>query len=208
MTVGLIVLDSQFASRKIQSVVLKSLYPERFARKGSKTDIKKSSLDLHYFELEAAQKAEVAQKLIEHNVICYCSYYYHDGKEKTHQERDKIYRNMVKSCILRALADHEEMNICIAIQGAAQNQRAEFIAELKAVSDTYREYRKVKYSFASNADQGVQLADFYVGATRDYFRGQLFQENYLGAPYSIIEMQVRDLIQEYGGFESQTKARG
>lgn len=163
---------------------------------------------LHYFELEKAQRAAAAAILAAQNITYYCSYYYHDGNEKTHEERAAIYRSMVKSCILSALGDHEEMNISIAVQGAAPAQRSEFLSELKLVAAGYREYRKVKFSFAGNADEGVQLADFYVGATRDYFRSALLGDNRLAIPYGIIEFQVvRDLILETGVFDV-AKARG
>jgi hypothetical protein len=209
MTVGLIILDGQFASRKIQTSILKALYPKRFAEKKSKRGADKS-LMLHYFELEPAQKADVARILAEHNITCHCSYYYHDGKVKTHEERSAIYRSMVRACILSALESHEELDICVARQGAGPEQKSEFLAELRLIPDNCRKkYRKVKFSLGTNAHEGVQLADFYVGATRDYFRSSLLQDGTLATAYQIIEPQVvGDLILESGVLDFAAKARG
>lgn len=208
MTVAMIVLEGQFLSNKIQGLVLKEVFPERFAEKLNKKNKTQPALGLHYCDTALDKKIIAGKVLRSQSITCYAGYYYHDDKPKKHEERFAIYRSMVKTCILQSLEDFVELDITVAAQGGAKEYRAEFLADLQAVVEGFREYRKAKFRLGNNANPGVQLADFYSGAIRDHLIGQMKQEKHLLHAFEIIQEQVRDLTIEAGLEVAALKAKG
>lgn len=199
MTVSLIVLDGQFTCRSIQKAILQALYPKRVAENLSKKDKARPRLGMHYCDINDGDKLAAAQILIKENVRCYMSCYYHDGNLKAHEERFSIYKSMVRSCVLAALDDFDDLDICVAAQGGVSAYKKEFLLELKELPGQYREYRKARFRLESNAHAGIQLADFYAGAVRDFLISQHGQDYILAAAYNIIEVQiVGDIVIEGG----------
>jgi hypothetical protein len=207
MTVSMIVLDGQFACKNIQKSILKELYPKKIAKKQSKKDITKPRLGLHYCDIASNDRLTASRILIERKIDCYASCYYHDGREKHHEERFAIYKSMVRTCILAAFEHHEDLEIYIAAQGGANEYRSEFLAELRLLPEKFRLYRKVKFGLETNAHAGIQIADFYAGAIRDFLLSQLQKQNELAHAYDVIKSQIGEIAIETGPAPGDNKSK-
>ncbi len=195
MTVGLVVLQGQFASNKLRNRISAELTsaPRNENKAGR-------ALQLHYCDMGAEDRTKVAKLLEVEKIHCYASYHYHEG-EKKHEERFQIYTEMLKSCIRRCLVDYESLEIVLAAQGGANSYRADLLRDLEDIEDEMRQkrlYRKVRYDMKTNANSGIQIADFYAGTVRDYFIGQLTENTDLANHYSIIENHYVELIIQPG----------
>lgn len=200
LSVSLVIFSGQFVGRKIRQNILKELYPQQMAQQKKARDRSKV-LGLHYCDIRHEDRLAAGKLLQGNNIDCFSACFYHDGNEKTHEEKFAIYTSMVKSCIGDSLEYHEDLEICIAAQGGATGYRDTFFDELKGHIGIVSErlgYRKVKLDLATNAHPCIQIADFYAGAVRDFLRSQILDNPELAAPYELLEKQIRDIKIEPG----------
>jgi hypothetical protein len=125
---------------------------------------------LHYIDMTLDQMRTVAGRLAQAKVTVFTAHHWHKG-DKTHPERFDIYKELVKICIRKAFDQHRELVICIAQQGGAPKYEREFCAQLRELPEEFTRsgsYRKADIKLLSGVKPGIQLADFYVGAVREF----------------------------------------
>ncbi len=194
MALALIVLEGGFTAAKIHKHLIASLNPKYV---DSKKVGGKAKPALHYADMSKEHKRTSGLVLASYSVDCFASYYYHDGSEKTHEQRHSIYSNLVKNCVSQAFHVYDELEIGIAQQGDWQSYATNLVSELQgAVTTLSRRYqfKKANFDFLSAAKPGIQLADYYVGAVRGHLLKH--KDESLGDAYELIQNQVRDLAME------------
>ena len=70
---------------------------------------------------------------------------------------------------------HKEMVIAIGTQGGWQGYEREFCRELRLIPEEFTRngnFRKAEFVLLPAVKQGIQIADFYVGAIREFHRSQ------------------------------------
>ncbi len=201
-TVALLLLDGAFSAQRLHKQIIKALFPQS-TKPGRKND--KMSFQLHYSDMTHDQKLTVAEILSKQSIECYTSCFYHDGSEKLHEQRFEIYSSLIRLCLHDALQIHEHLDVIIAQQSNWQTYRGPLLVtldEIVAENSARLGFRKAKFAFESAAKPGVQLADFYAGATRGNLLN--FRDASLGAPFDLIQGQIRE-IRVHGEINSKAK---
>ncbi len=202
MTVALLLLDGAFSAQRLHKQLIKALFPQS-QKHGRSND--KMSFQLHYSDMTHDQKLTVAEILNKQSIQCYTSCFYHDGTEKSHEQRFAIYTSLIKLCLHDALQIHEHLDVTIAQQNNWQSYKAPLVStldEIVAENSARLGFRKAKFAFESAAKPGVQLADFYAGATRANLLK--FRDPSLGAPFDLLQEQIRE-IKVHGEITSKAK---
>jgi hypothetical protein len=203
MLVALVVFEGKNSAEKIHLSALKRAFPESAQKNKDRTNKRQPKLQLHYAELANDRRIAAALSFAQSKIACYASSYWHDGNSKRHKTRFAIYTELVKSCIYRSLEHHDELEVLIAQQGGASYYKRNFLTELRSVPEEYRKdgrFKKAKFELAGTVP-GVQIADFYAGATRDFL---LSQNNVRRKQvYDLLEKQV--LCIETIGYELPSK---
>lgn len=204
MTVAMVVLEGAITGQKIHKEIVTSLYPKYFSKKKPKQKI---DVFLHYAVMNKEQKLAAAGVLAKHPVSCYAACFYHDGNEKSHEERFSIYVRSLKSCLALSFEHFEDLSVTIEIQGGAAGYRQALFASLNEVPDEFTrrgEFRKAKFGLKSGNKPGLQLADFYAGAIRDSLLAH--KDPTLNDPHELIKHQVHEIKVET--YENVAKAKG
>jgi hypothetical protein len=197
MAVALILLDGAFAAQRLHNQLIHELFPQ--SRKLAKMEHANPRVGLHYIDMNMSQKLTVAGILGGQSIQCFTGCFYHDGQEKSHQQRFEIYTSLIKYCLADALESHVHLDVAIAQQGNWMAYRMPLLSDLNEVvlkSAARLGYRKVKFGMQAASKAGIQLADFYAGATRGHLLS--FKDKSLGAPYQLLEHQIRE-IRIHGG---------
>lgn len=173
MSVAMIVLEGANSAQKLHDHVMTALNPKYIQLlkqlKKERTPANKLP-NLHFTDMTAEQKRIAGERLAQAKVTVFSAHHWHDG-DKTHPERFDIYTQLVKICIRKAFEEHKELVIAIAKQGGWQHYERNFCADLRTLPEEFTRsgnYRKADIELLSAAKPGIQLADFYVGAVRDY----------------------------------------
>lgn len=196
MTVALVLFDGAYVAHRLHKELVKQLLPN------------KKNSSLHYADItDKNLKLSVAEVLAMQSVQCFTACFYHDGTEKSHNERFDIYTSLIKLCLADALEIHEHLDVSIAQQGgwntysgALTNELNEIVCEKSARFG----FRKATFSFKPAAKPGIQFADFYAGATRGHLLKH--RDLTLGAPFDLVAHQIRE-IRTYN-FDFSAKAKG
>ncbi|MBP6744253.1 MAG: DUF3800 domain-containing protein [Candidatus Obscuribacterales bacterium] len=191
MTVALIVLEGRFTANNIHKQVLASVYPKHAANKHDKSQNKPS---LHYAHMKKEHLRSSGKILANNNIDCFASCIYHDGSEKPHAERHRIYSKLIANCVFQAIEVFDDLIINIAQQGNWQTYRVDLVNSLQLLISNVSQrgaYKKAKFEFQSAAKPGIQLADFYAGATRGHLLRH--KDASLSDAYDLIAKQVRDI---------------
>jgi hypothetical protein len=132
-------------------------------------------------------KGIVAGRLAESKVTVRTAHHRHQG-EKSHAERFSIYSELIKTCVRSALETHKELIVGVAKQGGWQQYEQEFCASLRLLPEEFTKHgnhRKADFDLLSATKPGIQLADFYVGAVREF----TIDES-VTVPFDLISEQV------------------
>jgi len=186
MIVAMVVLEGRNSAATILSSALQAVFP-RLQQKKEKTQ---RTPDLHYARLSNHHKVAAGVVLGQSKISCYASSYWHDGNRKNHQARFSIYTELVKTCIKSAFEHYDELEILIAKQGGASEYKKSFLAELRVVPEEYSKkysFKKAKFEL-SNVRSGIQIADFYAGATRDFLLS--YKDVNLTKAYELVQNQI------------------
>lgn len=201
MTVALILFEGAFVAQKVHKLLMKELFPNHDKKKNKPSG-------LHYADMaDNSQKLVAAEILGKQSIHCFSSCFYHDGSEKSHEQRFEIYTALIKICLNDALDIHEHLDVTIAQQGNWMSYGGPLTNELNAVvaeKSARLGFRKVNFSFESAAKAGIQLADFYAGSTRGHLLKH--RDSALGTPFELVEHQIRDI--KIHSVDITTKAKG
>lgn len=190
MSVAMIILEGANSAQKLHDHVMTALNPKYIQLIKQMKKERKQAKDmphLHFADMTLDQKCKVGGALANAKVRVYTAHHLHH-REKTHQERFEIYTELVKLCIWKAMKDHNTLVITIAKQGGWQKYERDFLAQLRALSEKFtriRNYRQVSIELRSAIKPGIQLADFYVGAVREYT-----MDRSTAGPYTFIREQI------------------
>ncbi len=188
MTVAMVILEGSRSAEKLRSGILKSLFG-KLRKIHYREQLRER--ELHYADMTKLHRSVTGDYLSSANVICYISHYWHTESPKNHKARFAIYTELVKNCINNAFQIHPTLSVVIAKQGGWQTYKQSFLAELRPIPEAFiksGKYRKSKFDLASSAHAGIQLADFYAGACRDFLRSGQHIE--LASAYEIIKHQI------------------
>jgi len=108
-----------------------------------------------------------------------------------HSYRFKLYKELVKTTIKAALSDFDDLIINIGRQGGSKQYEAALIRELQDIPEYFIErglFKKAKFSLLSASSTGIQLADFYASASRNYFLSKFTSVSV--TPYAKISQQI------------------
>jgi len=173
MTISLLVLPSPHAHTKIHKQVLKGIHENYDAKVKSAKGAGSKRPGIHYREMENDHRLAAAEILAaEANVSVITCIHYHEGCPTTYDEFFARYQAMVKMVIADAIEMYEDLELFIAvISGPKGDYQTPLLAEIEEIRQELHQrlgFRKLKVSFAKAAMAGVQLADFYAGARREY----------------------------------------
>jgi len=191
MTVALIVLEGKFSANKIHHEALNSLVPHR-TRPETNTQFLASGM--HYCDMSKKQRSLVGLVLSRHPIECFISCHYHETNETSHAARFSIYTKLLITCLEEALKTHRDLVVTIGQQGGWSGYCTPLIKDLQNVvtaASGQRGFRKAKFALQSAAKPGIQLADFYAGATRDHLLTSRGGRS--TTPYDLIAHQVKEI---------------
>jgi hypothetical protein len=187
MTVALVLLDGKRTAERIIDK-LGALFHADHAKRSRR----RNSTDLHYANLSRADRERLANELANARISAFVSYYWHDGKAAKHQQRFAIYASLVKETIQLALANSPQLSVTIAQQGGWRGYERAFESSLKLLEHNHttgsETYRKLEIDLQPARRPGVQLADFYAGACREYLLDPDCPTT--GTPFRSIKHQV------------------
>lgn len=205
MTVSLIVLEGAFTAQVIHKAILQELNPKWAGKANPRHRLIGK---LHYADMTKTHKRGMGDILAQRNIDCFASCFYHDGSEKGHEERFGAYLHCVKSCLWQAFEIYDDLSVVIEKQGGWADYKDVFLAALKEIPEEFTKrgrFTKSKFELQSSSKHGLQLADFYAGATRDFLLRH--KDATLSAAYDLIGHQIRAIKIE--AYEHTTaKAKG
>lgn len=173
MSVAMIVLEGANSAQKLHDHVMTALNPKYIQLVKQMKQLRKPASvkpHLHFADMTSDQKRTVAGRLAQAKITVFTAHHWHQG-DKTHPERFDTYTELVKICIRKALEDHKELVISIGKQGGWQKYERDFCTQLRTLTEQFTRagnYRKVDIELLSAVKPGIQLADFYVGAVREF----------------------------------------
>lgn len=204
MTVALILFDGAFTAQKLHKSLIQELFANH-TKNSTKRDRRNSGL--HYTDMSNSQRLAAAEILGKQSIQCFTSCFYHDGAEKSHEQRFEIYTSLIKLCLNDALEIHEHLDLTIAQQSNWMTYKAPLTRDLNEIvseKSARLGFRTAKFGFESAAKAGIQLADFYAGTTRGHLLRHM--DSTLGAPFDLVEHQIRDI--KIHGADIASKAKG
>jgi hypothetical protein len=189
MSVALITLEGVNSAQRLHDQIMTALDSGYLARmKLLKKERKSAHLPrLHYADMSPEQKRTVGTRLGQAKITVYSAHHFHID-EKTYEERFAIYTELVKICVQKALFEHKELVVNIAKQGGWQKYDNDFCTVLRELPEEFcrtGDYHKATFELLSAVKPGIQLADFYVGAVRDF----VVNKSAL-MPYSLVQEQI------------------
>jgi len=190
MTVAMVVFDVLNTAEKVHLAALKEAYPRAVEIVRTRKNKRQPLPPLHYAEISMSHKLAAGRAFGASKIACYASSFYHDGESKDHETRFAIYEELVKNCIKRSFEHYSDLEILIAQQGGASEYKKDFLTRLRLLPDEYSRngnFTKAKFDL-SGTRTGIQIADFYAGATRDYLLSH--KDAALKSAYELIEKQV------------------
>jgi hypothetical protein len=192
MTIALVILHGKHAADKVHFHVAKLLYPNPKIKGRARLEHWYDKQKLHYADMSAIDKLTVGESLAKVSIKAYVASTRHTNMSKTHSFRFQLYKELVKSTINAALADFEDLVINIGRQGGSQKYGSDLIKELQILqNENNRQIRKNKIFLLSASNAGIQLADFYASASRDYI---LSKSTAISAtPYAKVCHQITQL---------------
>ena len=206
MTVALVLFEGAFIAHKVHKLLTRELFPNC-----SKPDKKrKKPSGLHYADMNDKnqnQRLSAGEILAKQSIQCFASCFYHDGTEKSHEQRFEIYTSLIKICLKDALDFHQHLDVTIAQQGNWESYEGPLTNQLDAIvaeQSARLGFRKASFGFESAAKPGIQIADFYAGSIRGHLLKH--KDSSLGASFELIEHQVRDI--KIHGVDLTAKAKG
>lgn len=187
MSVAMVILEGANSAQRLHDHVMTALNPKYIQLLKQLKKDRKPLPTLHYADMMGDHRRIVAGRLAEANVTVLTAHHRHQG-EKTHAERFSVYGELVKICVRSAFETHKELIVGVAKQGGWQKYEQGFCAELRLLPEEFTKqgnYRKADFELLSAARPGIQLADFYVGAVRDFTMNES-----LTVPFDLIQEQV------------------
>jgi hypothetical protein len=185
MTVAMVVLEGSHSAKRLHEHIMTALNPQypQLVKQLKKERKSTSELpQLHFADMTGAQKRDISDRLAKAKVTVFAASHWHEGA-KTHDERFQIYTELVKMCIRSGFNYHKELAIAIAKQGGWPKYQQDFLARLRTLPGEFTgagNFRKADLELQSAVKPGIQLADFYVGAVRDFLMDEsLFPDFYL-----------------------------
>lgn len=173
MSVAMIILEGAHSAQRLHDHVMTALNPKYIQLVKRLKKERKPAHEmpyLHFADMSVEQKRTVGARLADAKVTVFTAHHRHRG-DKAHPERFEIYTELVKICVRRAFENHKELVIAIAKQGGWQKYERHFCAGLRALPEEFTQrgiYRRAEFELLSAVKPGIQLADFYVGAVREF----------------------------------------
>jgi hypothetical protein len=101
--------------------------------------------------------------------------------------------------ISNALQNHKNLVVGIGKQGGWQKYERDFCAQLRSIPDQFTStgnFRKAEFVLLPATKPGIQIADFYVGAIREFLKSQT--QNSMPYYFDIINHQIitRDIYSQ------------
>lgn len=173
MSIAMVILEGANSAQRLHDQVMKALDPKYLDLiRQLKKERKAANFwpQLHFADMSSDQKRIVGKRLAQAKVTVFTAHHVHDG-DKVHSQRFGIYTELIKTCVLCALEQYDEIKIHIGKQGGWQNYEQNFCAELRELPEQFIQsgkFRKATFELLSATKPGIQLADFYAGAVRDF----------------------------------------
>jgi len=187
MSVAMMILEGANSAQRLHDHVMTALNPKHIQLVKQLKKERKPLPGLHYADMTVEHKHIVARRLSEAKITVLTAHHKHVG-DKSHPERFSIYSELIKTCVRSAFETHKELIVGIAKQGGWQKYERDFCATLRLLPDEFTKqgnYRKAEFELLSAAKPGIQLADFYVGAVRDFTMDEAAT-----TPFDLIREQV------------------
>lgn len=187
MSVAMVILEGANSAQRLHDHVMTALNPKYSQLVKQLKKDRKPLPGLHYADMSAEYKRIVAGRLSEAKVTVLTAHHRHQS-DKSHSERFSIYGELIKTCVRTAFETHGELIVGVAKQGGWQKYEQDFCASLRLLPDEFTKqgnYRKAEFKLLSAAKPGIQLADFYVGAVREFT-----MDESVTVPFDLIREQV------------------
>ena len=192
MAIALVLCSGRNKADRIHYRTAQKLYPEQ-ASKPRIID----AVDMHFCKMSEDFIEITATSLREEPIKAFVSYRYHDEETSHFAGLMKQYVFMAKQAIYQALVTaDEDLEIILGAMGQKPKYEKALCAEIESVSKLYAQrhkgkFRKVSCSVASARVKGIQLADFYAGATRRMVISlEKGAEKGSSAPFNHLESQI------------------
>lgn len=202
MSVAMVVLEGANSAQKLHDHVMKDLNPKYIQLLKQLKKEHKRLPSLHFADMTVEQKLVIGGRLAASNVTVLTAHHRHQG-DKSHTERFAIYGELIKICVRKAFENHKELVIGVAKQGGWQKYEQDFCATLRLIPEDFIKqghFRKAEFDLLSAAKAGIQLADFYVGAVRDYI-----MDESATVPFDLVREQV--ICREFYALETVESER-
>lgn len=196
MTVALVVIDSQRMATKIHSEIIKALHPDSRMKGKKRLQEWYEQQEVHFADMTAPKRLLAGEILGQSNLKVYIASAAHSHKSQKHSYRFEVYTNLVKATINAAFMDFDQLTINIGRQGGSAKYGPSLIRELKLIPMQFREYKlfkKAKIFLAPAKNHGIQLADFYASASRNYLLSKKLLVS--ASPYTKIAHQVMQFLE-------------
>ncbi len=191
MVVAMVVLHGSRSAEKLRKDVLAGLFDKSSQMAKTRQKRQLRDQELHFVDMKYSHKLITSKYLSKADITCYVSYYWHQATVTNYKIRFKVYTELVKNCLKLAFEKHQDILVNIAKQGGWQTYKRSFLKELKLIPEHYvknGQFRKGKFELVSGAHPGVQIADFYAGAYRDWLRSK--QHKVLAIVYESLKHQI------------------
>lgn len=197
MSVAMVMLQGANSAQRLHDQIMTTLNPDHIRVVNRLKKNRMPLPSLHFADMTLEQKRAVAKRLARANVTVFTAHIRHE-QVKSHTERFFTYKELVKACVRNALETNVELVIGIAKQGGWQKYEQDFCAELREIPEEFARsgnFRKAEFQLLSATKPGVQLADFYVGAVREFA-----MDDSATALFDLIREQV--IVSEFHNLQS------
>ena len=176
MTVAMVVFEGVNSAAKLHEHVMAAVNPQylQLVRKLKKERRQVSEWpNLHFADMDQRSKHTAATRMAKANLTVFTGSHWHCAVPATHDDRFAIYTELVKLTISKAFGNHKDLIVAIGKQGGWQKYERGFFAKLRLIPEQFTRkgtYRNADFVLVSATKQGIQIADFYAGAVRDFLR--------------------------------------
>lgn len=167
LAVGLVLCSGKRMAEKIHFKIAQRLFPALLEKPKSL-----SAFDLHFCKMSEAFIEQTAFILKDEPIHAFVSYRYHEDETDNFARLMQYYIAMTRQVIYQAL-EHtsEDLEIVLGEMGQKKKFEKALCVEIESVADLFSArnngiYRRVSCSIVSARVKGIQLSDFYTGATR------------------------------------------
>ncbi len=181
MTVAVIVLPGKNAASKIHSQVVKIICAHYKIKDKGKLQQWYDEQRLHFADMSHFERLLTGETLAKADLKAYIANTQHTIHCRMHSYRFALYKELVMTTIKAALTDFDDLIINIGRQGGS---RPEHFTKSGL-------YKKARFSLLSAGNTGIQLADFYVGASRNYLLSKFTSVS--AAPFLKVAHQIVEL---------------